>query len=196
MGTRDPRVDAYIAKSPEFAKPILTHIRELVHAACPEAGETMKWSTPHFDYRGEMMCAMAAFKEHAALRFWKAPLIKGLDSGGDSAGQFGRLASVKELPGKQVLSGYIKQAMALNDQGVTVRKPKTAPKPEAEVPKELAAALAKNKKAKAVFEAFPPGHRREYCEWIAEAKRDETKTKRVTQAVEWIAEGKSRNWKY
>jgi uncharacterized protein YdeI (YjbR/CyaY-like superfamily) len=196
MGTRDPRVDAYIAKSPEFAKPILTHIRELVHAACPEAGETMKWSTPHFDYRGEMMCAMAAFKEHAALRFWKAPLIKGLDGGGDSAGQFGRLASVKELPGKQVLSGYIKQAMALNDQGVTVKKPKTAPKPEAEVPKELAAALAKNKKAKAVFEAFPPGHRREYCEWIAEAKRDETKTKRVTQAVEWIAEGKSRNWKY
>ena len=200
MGTRDPRVDAYIAKQKDFAKPILTHIRDVVHAACPDVEETIKWSSPFFDYTGQLMCQMAAFKEHAALGFWKAPLIDGLSGGkvssGESAGHFGRIASVKDLPSKKVLTGYIKAAMKLNDEGVVVAKAKTAAKPAAKVPPELASALAKNKKAKAVFDAFPPGHKREYVEWIAEAKREETRAKRVAQAVEWIAEGKSRNWKY
>lgn len=200
MGNRDPRVDAYIAKQKDFARPILTHLRDVVHAACPDVEETIKWSSPFFDYQGQPMCQMAAFKEHAAFGFWKAPLIEGLGpnfaNGGGAAGNFGRLASVKDLPGKKELSGYIKAAMKLNDDGVVVARKKTATKAAVEVPPELATALAKNKKAKAVFDGFPSGHRREYVEWIAEAKREETRAKRVAQAVEWIAEGKSRNWKY
>lgn len=198
MATRDPRVDAYIARSQDFAKPILSHIRAVVHAACPSVEETLKWSAPHFYYKGQMLCGMAAFKEHAALNIWKAALIKGLgpDSGGESRGHVGKLKSVKDLPSRQRLSGYIKAAMKLNDAGVTVKRPKAAPKPEAKVPKELGAALAKNRKANAAFEGFAPGQRREYCEWIAEAKREETRAARVAQAVDWIVEGKPRNWKY
>lgn len=196
MPTTDPRVDAYIEKANDFAKPILTRVREMVHEACPEVVETIKWSSPFFDYKGQMMCAMAAFKEHCSIIFWKASLIEGVPPNGDkSRGSFGRITSVKELPGKKQFTGFIKAAMALNDAGVTVARPKTK-KPEAKVPKELAAALKKNRKAAAVFASFPPGHRREYCEWISEAKREETKSKRVAQAIEWIADGKGRNWKY
>jgi uncharacterized protein YdeI (YjbR/CyaY-like superfamily) len=195
MGTRDPRVDAYIAKSADFAKPILTHIRDVVHSACPEAEETMKWSAPFFMYRGGMMCHMAAFKAHVALGFWKGALIVDREKDG-SRGEFGRLESVKDLPPKKELAGYIKRAMALNDEGVKVPKKKPGTKPELAVPPELSAALAKNRKARSAFDAFPPSHRREYCEWVAEAKRAETRATRVEQAVEWIAEGKSRNWKY
>ncbi|MBK5189242.1 MAG: YdeI/OmpD-associated family protein [Gemmatimonadaceae bacterium] len=197
MPTTDTRVDAYIAKSAAFAKPILTRVREMVHEACPDVQETIKWGSPFFDYKGQMMCAIAAFKQHCALIFWKASLIDGLPPNGDkSRGSFGRITSIRELPGKKQFNGYIKAAMALNDAGVTVKRPKAGSKPEAKVPKELATALAKNKKATAVFAKFPPGQRREYCEWISEAKREETKAKRVAQAVEWIAEGKIRNWKY
>jgi uncharacterized protein YdeI (YjbR/CyaY-like superfamily) len=197
MPTTDPRVDAYIAKSNDFAKPILTRIREMVHAACPDVVETIKWSSPFFDYKGQMMCAMAAFKEHCSLIFWKASLIEGVPPNGDkSRGSFGRLTSVKELPSKTQFNGFIKAAMKLNDQGVTVKRPKAGAKPEAKVPKELAAALKQSKKATAAFAKFPPGQRREYCLWIDEAKREETKEKRVAQAIEWIAEGKTRNWKY
>lgn len=199
MPSHDPRIDAYIARSATFAQPILMHIREVVHATCPGVQETMKWSMPHFDYHG-IFCAMAAFREHCTFGFWKASLIPGLGPnsahGGDAMGNLGRITSLKDLPPKRVLAGYIKEAMRLNEQGVTVQKRKTAPKPEATVPAELAAALGKNRKARATFEAFAPSHRREYVEWIAEAKRDETKAKRVTQAIEWLAEGKSRNWKY
>ena len=197
MPTTDPRVDAYIAKSADFAKPILTRVREMVHEACPEVQETIKWGSPFFDYKGQMMCAIAAFKQHCALIFWKASLIDGLPPNGDkSRGSFGRITSMKELPSKKQFNGWIKAAMSLNDAGVTVKRPKAGAKPEAKVPKELAHALAKNKKATAVFGKFPRGQRREYCEWITDAKREETKAKRVTQAVEWIAEGKTRNWKY
>jgi uncharacterized protein YdeI (YjbR/CyaY-like superfamily) len=197
MPTTDPRVDAYIAKSADFAKPILTRVREMVHEACPEVQETIKWGSPFFDYEGQMMCAIAAFKQHCALIFWKASLIDGLPPNGDkSRGSFGRITSMKELPNKRQFNGWIKAAMALNDAGVTVKRPNTGTKPEAKVPKELAAALARNKKATAAFGKFPRGQRREYCEWITDAKREETKAKRVMQAVEWIAEGKTRNWKY
>jgi uncharacterized protein YdeI (YjbR/CyaY-like superfamily) len=200
MGTRDPRVDAYIAKQKDFAKPILTHIRDVVHAACPDVEETLKWSSPHFMYKGGMMCGMAGFKEHAIFGFWKGKLIDGVspnrNNGGDAMGNFGKLTSVKDLPSRTKMTSLIRQAMKLNDEGVTVPRPKRGARPEAAVPPELKVALAKNRKAATHFAAFPPSHRREYIEWIIEAKRDETKAKRVAQAVEWIAEGKGRNWKY
>lgn len=199
MGTRDPRVDAYIAKQQDFAKPILLHLREVVHGACPDVVETLKWSSPFFMYKGGLLCSMAAFKAHAIFGFWKGALIDGVspnrNNGGEAMGNYGRLTSVKDLPSRRELTALIKRAMKLHDDGVTVPR-KRAPKPEAKVPPELAAALAKNRKAAAQFEAFSPSHRREYVEWIVEAKRDETKSKRVAQAVEWIAEGKGRNWKY
>ena len=196
MGTRDPRVDAYIAKSGDFAKPILTHLRDVVHSACPSVEETMKWSAPFFDYHGTM-CQMAAFKAHVAFGFWKGALVVGRASGdGDgAAGQFGRITSIEDLPSKKELTAYIKKAMTLNEEGVAVPKEKKS-KPDLPVPPELAAALAKNKKARTVFDAFPPSHRREYCEWIGQAKGEDTRARRVEQAVEWIAEGRSRNWKY
>ena len=197
MGTRDPRVDAYIAKSADFAKPILTHVRDAVHAAVPDVVETIKWSMPFFDYKGPL-ANMSAFKEHAAFGFWKGALVLGRGSAEDerAMGQFGRLTSVKDLPPKKELAAYIKKAAKLNEEGVKVEKKKPGTKPELPVPAELTAALAKNKKARTNFEAMPPSHRREYCEWIGEAKRDETKAARVKQAMEWIGEGKSRNWKY
>ena len=196
MPTRDPRVDAYIAKSADFAKPILTQIRETVHAACPDVEESLKWSMPFFSHRGPLM-NMSAFKEHAAFGFWKGALVLGRSAGDDerAMGQFGRITSVKDLPPKKELVALIRKAMKLNEDGVKVEKKKT-PRAELPMPPELAAALAKNKTARTNFEAFPPSHRREYNEWIGEAKRDETRAARVKQAVEWIAEGKSRNWKY
>ena len=195
----DPRIDQYIANAAPFAQPILTHLREVVHEACPEVEETMKWSMPHFDYKG-IMCGMAAFKAHCTFGFWKAALIPGLKAnsanGGDSMGNLGAIRAMADLPPKQVLAGYVKAAMKLNDEGLTVAKPKKGPKPELPVPPAFSAALTKNRAAKKAFDAFPPSHRREYVEWIAEAKRDETRDKRIAQAVEWIAEGKQRNWKY
>jgi len=196
MGTRDPRIDAYIAKSADFAKPILTHIRETVHAACPEVEESMKWSMPAFSYHGPLM-NMAAFKAHATVGFWKGALVVGRSAGDDerAMGHLGRITAVKELPPKKELTALIKKAAKLNEEGVKVEK-KKSPRPELPVPPELSAALAKNKKARANFESFPPSHQRDYNEWIGEAKREETRAARVKQAVEWIAEGKSRNWKY
>jgi uncharacterized protein YdeI (YjbR/CyaY-like superfamily) len=198
MGKRDPRVDAYIEKSADFAKPILKQLRAMVHDTCPDCEETMKWSFPHFEYKG-MLCGMAAFKNHATFGFWKGSLVLPTDGTAvakDGMGHLGKLASVADLPPKRVLTGYIKKAMALNDEGVKVeRKPKAAPKP-VRVPADLAAALEKRKNAKAAFSAFAPSHKREYVEWITEAKSAETRARRLTQAVEWIAQGKSRNWKY
>jgi uncharacterized protein YdeI (YjbR/CyaY-like superfamily) len=198
MGKRDPRVTAYIKDSAPFARPILKHLRELVHAACPEAHETMKWSFPHFEYHG-VLCSMASFQKHCAFGFWKGSLI--LDGRGrpaEAMGQFGRITKIADLPSKKALTGYVKKAMALNERGVkspTRSKPRATAK-AVKVPADLAAALAKNRRARAVFEKFPPGHRREYVEWITEAKREETRARRLATAIEWLAEGKSRNWKY
>jgi uncharacterized protein YdeI (YjbR/CyaY-like superfamily) len=199
MGKRDPRVDAYIEASADFSKPILKQLRATVHDACPECEETMKWRFPHFEYKG-MLCGMAAFKQHATFGFWKGSLVMPEAEGGEAAkdgmGHFGKMATLADLPPKKVLTGYIKKAMALNDEGVKVeRKPKAAPKP-VKVPADLSAALGRSKKAKAAFDAFSPSHKREYVEWITEAKSDDTRARRLKQAVEWIAEGKSRNWKY
>jgi uncharacterized protein YdeI (YjbR/CyaY-like superfamily) len=196
MGKRDPRVDAYIAKSPEYAKPILVNLRETVHAACPDVEETIKWRNPAFMYNG-MLGGMAAFKQYAAFVFWKQSLVFG--DGAKNANQvesFGRLTKISDLPAAATLSAYIKKAAKLNDEGVKVeRKPKAPPKP-VRVPPALAAALKRQKKAAAAFAAFPPSHKREYIEWITEAKTEETRARRLAQAIEWMAEGKSRNWKY
>ncbi len=198
MGARDERVDAYIAKSAEFARPILNHLRDVVHAACPEVEETMKWSFPNFMYKG-ILCNMAAFKEHCAFGFWKGSLVlkqEGNDNR-DGMGHLGRITKLSDLPSKKVLTGYIKDAMKLNDAGVkspTRSKPKR-PK-EVVVPEELLSAIAQNKKALATFEKFSPSHKREYIEWIAEAKTEATRTRRMETAIEWMAEGKPRNWKY
>lgn len=198
MGTREPRVDAYIVKSSEFARPILEHIREVVHVACPEAEEAMKWSFPCFMYKG-MLCSMAAFKEHCSFGFWKSELVFDKpDEGEKGMGQFGRLTRVADLPSKKTLTGYIKKAMTLNDEGVKApsrSKPKAPPKPVV-FPDDLAKALKANAKALATFEKFAPGQKREYVDWITEAKTQATRTKRLETAVEWMAEGKKRNWKY
>jgi len=197
MPSRDPRIDAYVEKSADFAKPILSYLRDVVHEACPEVEEKMKWSFPHFDHKG-MMCSMAAFKAHCTFGFWKPELVLGEAAKEGGMGQFGRIASVKDLPAKEVLIGYVKKAKRLNDQGVKpkrAQRPKKA-KPDAEVPDDLAAALKKNAKACATFGGFSTSHRREYVEWIVEAKREETRARRIAQAVEWMAEGKARNWKY
>jgi len=195
MGTRDPRVDAYIAKQADFARPILEHIREVVHSACPEVREDIKWGSPFFMYHGPL-AHMPAFKEHCRFGFWKGRLVAGEDSNAEGmTGPFGQLKSVKDLPSKKEMTAYIRKAMKLNEEGISKVKAKKA-RPELPVPPELAAALAKNKKARANFEAFSSSQRRDYSEWIGEAKRAETKAARVKQAVEWIAEGKGRNWKY
>ncbi len=198
MATRDPRVDAYIARAQPFARPILTHIRKTVHAACPEVEETMKWRVPHFDYKG-MLCSMASFKAHCAFGFWKADLLK--DSGIPAAsvtamGQFGRLTSVAELPAERRLIALVRKAAALNDSGVKApRRPQAARAP-IEPPPAFVAALRKNQKARAACDALPPSHRREYLEWIVEARTETTRDRRIATAIEWLAEGKSRNWKY
>ena len=196
MGKRDPRVDAYIREAAPFARPILTDIRDTVHEACPDVAEAMKWSFPHFMYRG-MLCSMASFKEHAAFGFWKGSLIVPPGKGVDAMGQFGRIAKRSDLPSKRVLGGYVKRAVELNEKGIKVPRmaKRTAPKPIA-MPPDLSASFKKNRKALLGFEALSPSHRREYLEWITEAKAEATRARRLAQAIEWMAEGKSRNWKY
>ncbi|MFS2007731.1 YdeI/OmpD-associated family protein [Duganella sp. CT11-25] len=196
MTTIDPRVDAYIAKSAEFAQPILEHLRAVVHAACPDVEETMKWSFPHFMYKG-MMCSMASFKAHCAFGFWKAELLMADEARREAMGHFGRIESIRDLPSKKVLTAYIKQAMKLNDEGVAApARAKPAAPRELLIPDELTAALKKVPAARKHFEAFSPSKQRDYAEWISEAKTDATRVRRLEQAIEWIAEGKSRNWKY
>jgi len=198
MGTKDRRVDAYIAKSADFAKPILTELRDTVHDACPNVEETMKWSFPHFMYQG-MLCSMAAFKQHAVFGFWKGALIvpdngKKAESG---MGQFGRLTKLSDLPPKKALTGYVKKAMALNEEGVTVPRPvKRKSRKLLRTPPDLAAALKRNSKARATYDDLSPSHKREYVDWITEAKAKETRVRRLQSAVAWMAQGKTRNWKY
>ncbi len=201
MAATDKRIDAYIAKSADFAKPILTHLRQLVHKACPGATETVKWGMPFFEYNGTILCNMAAFKQHCSFGFWNALQMK--DAGEKlqvkdrgAMGNFDRITSLKDLPADKTMTAYIKEAATLIEKGVKKAAPKKAPKPELPMPPELAAALKKNKKAQAAFEGFPPSHRREYIEWIVEAKTDATREKRIATTVEWLTEGKSRMWKY
>ena len=199
MATNDPRVDAYIAKSQAFAQPILRHLRAVVHEACPDVEEAMKWSFPHFDYRGAMMCSMAAFKQHCAFGFWRGAQLLGADSrNAEAMGDFGRITSLSELPSNARIRSLVKQAMELTDSGTanTARKKSPVAKKPVRVPNDLAAALAKHKTAAAAFAAFPPSQRREYVEWITEAKTAATRERRLLTAIEWLTDGKTRNWKY
>jgi uncharacterized protein YdeI (YjbR/CyaY-like superfamily) len=198
MGKRDPRVDDYIEKSAEFARPILKHLRRVVHLGCPQVQETIKWSFPHFDYQG-IMCGMAAFKHHCAFGFWKAELIFAEDKRAkeEAMGHFGRITSLADLPPERTLIGYVRKAAELNEAGIKLRvRPKPNKKPLTKVPAYLTAALTENPKAKTTFEKLSPSNQREYVEWVSEAKRDETREQRLKTSIAWLTEGKPRNWKY
>jgi uncharacterized protein YdeI (YjbR/CyaY-like superfamily) len=201
MGKKHPGIDAYIAKSADFAKPILKRLRKVVHSACLNVEEDLKWNFPHFLYKG-MLCSMAAFKAHCSFGFWRGSLLaeKYPELGSqnkENMGQFGRITDVSEVPDDKLLVQYIKAAMKLNDEGI---KPKQPAKPKRKAPPKtpdyFLAALKKNKKALATFEDFSPSCKREYIDWITQAKQEETRQRRMDQAITWIAEGKSRNWKY
>ncbi len=197
MPTTDPRVDAYIEKSKDFAKPILNHVRNLVHEACPDVEETWKWSFPHFTYKGDMLCHMASFKEHCAFGFWKQSLIEGANFPEKNAmGSFGKIKSLDDLPDDRTIKKLIAEAMRLNDLGIKVKKSPPAEKKDLVVPDVLNEALAQNEKAAETFNAFPYSCKKEYVEWITEAKTEPTREKRLATTIEWLAEGKKRNWKY
>lgn len=190
MPKKDPRVDAYIAKAGDFAKPILTRIRKLVHRACPQVEETIKWNSPFFLHKG-ILLTMPAFKQHCALIFWKGKLILGKERA-----KYRRMTSLADLPGDKILLGHIRKAVELNEAGIKAQVRAKPNKAKVVVPAAILAVLKKNKKALTVFEKLPPSHKREYVEWIAEAKREETRTRRLATMLKWLAQGKSRNWKY
>lgn len=198
MGTRDPRVDAYIASAQPFAREILSYLRELVHETVPAVQEEMKWSRPHFAYNG-IFCGMSAFKAHCAFGFWLHDQVMEGEAKTGAAGDLGRITSRADLPSKTKLKGWLKKAKQLQDAGVK-RSPDAQKAPKKDrpivVPPVLAQALAREPAVQARFDAMPPSHRREYCEWIAEAKQEATRERRVAKALEQIAEGKSQNWKY
>ncbi|TLV00819.1 YdeI/OmpD-associated family protein [Dyadobacter luticola] len=203
MNNTDPRVDAYIAKSADFAKPILEYLRALVHRTCPEVKETIKWSFPNFDYRGSIMCSTASFKEHCALNFWLASrmsdphhlLVTGEEK--TSMGSLGKIKSLADLPAEEHLVAFIKEAMLLIDNGVKQKKPEKPKEPkELIVPDYVPAALARSPKALETFNNFSYSHKKDYVEWFEEAKTEATRNKRIDTAIEWMEEGKSRHWKY
>jgi uncharacterized protein YdeI (YjbR/CyaY-like superfamily) len=194
--SREPRIDAYIAKAQPFAQAILGHVRERVHATLPNAEETVKWGMPTYTVGAKIVLITAAFKAHAALNFWRGQELESSHSAVGAMGQFGRLKSMDDLPSDADLDRLIREAAELTSQAPTPRKAKHPPKPPSEIHPDFTAALDKAPAARAAFEGFPPGARREYVDWIAEAKQDATRHKRIATAVEWIAEGKRRNWKY
>lgn len=202
MPTTDPRIDAYIEKKVDFAKPILKHLRQLVHKACPGVVETIKWGMPFFDYKDSVLGTMAAFKEHCRFVFWKAKLMKdpeGILQVADkhSMGNFDKITSLKDLSSDKILIDYIKEAGRLNEENIKLpaRQNITA-NTVLNAPEDFAAVLKKNKKALSFFEKFTAGKKKEYIKWITEAKTEATQNKRIEIAVEWISEGRARNWKY
>ena len=192
--TKDPRIDAKIAEAAPFAQPILTHLRALVHATFPDVEETIKWGMPHFMLGGKNIAGMAAFKAHCAF------MIHGDGRQGDAMGQYGKIAALTDLPSDADLTEKLREARARIDTAGTALKKKPAAarqaKTELPVPPEFQAALDANPAAQATLDGFAPSHRREYIDWVAEAKRAVTRDKRIAQAVEWLAQGKKRNWKY
>lgn len=201
MGTRDPRIDTYIAEAATFARPVLNHLRKLVHAACPAVQETMKWSHPHFEHHG-ILCNLAAFKQHCSFGFWKGSLIPGLaktsgDPEKEGMGHFGRITSLADLPKDKLILGYIKEAARLNESGAKVpARSKSAAKRDLVIPAILSEAFKSSDQARQTFEAFSYSHKKEYVVWIAEAKTEPTRQKRLATALEWLAEGKPHNWRY
>jgi uncharacterized protein YdeI (YjbR/CyaY-like superfamily) len=202
MATKtDKRINAYIDNAADFAKPILQHLRKLIHKTCPEVEETVKWGYPHFEYKG-MLCHLAAFKNHCSFSFYKGEMLKdelkllnGMEKA--SMAHFGKLTSLKDLPSDKILATYIKEAMKLNEEGIKKEsKPKAKVKQELEIPAYFMNALKKNKQALKSFEGFSPTNKKEYVEWVTGAKTDATRDSRLETAIEWMAEGKVRNWKY
>jgi uncharacterized protein YdeI (YjbR/CyaY-like superfamily) len=192
---RDERIDSYISRQAEFERPILEHLRAAVGEACPDAEETLKWSAPAFTYKGEILAMMAGFKAHVAFNLWRGSQVLEGEKRSDAMGQFGRIASLEDLPEPPQLAAMIRKAMALAEAGVKPQREKSAKAP-IEPPEDLVAALEENEAALATFQGFSPSSRREYVEWVVQAKRAETRAARIAQAVAWMAEGKKRNWKY
>lgn len=201
MPNPDQRIDDYIDKSAEFAKPILNHLRMLVHKYCPNVVETMKWSFPHFEYNGSILCSMASFKQHCTFGFWLGSKMKDphsiLTPAGErnAMGHFGQIKSLKDLPSDKILAAYFKEAMELTDKGEKISRAKSEPK-EMTIPPYFLLEVKKNKSALVYFEKFSPSQKKEYITWITEAKTEATRQKRMATAIEWLAEGKTRNWKY
>jgi uncharacterized protein YdeI (YjbR/CyaY-like superfamily) len=198
MTTHDPRVDAYISKSADFAQPILQHMRALIHMACPEVEEGIKWSMPFFSHHGATMCMMAAFKQHCSFRFWLDKEVLGDTAEEDGMGQFGKLTSLRDLPSDGQMTTYMRKAMTLAEAGVKLSRPKPSDRSEPTLPDDLAALLAQEKHAASrnIWAGFGPGAQREYIDWITEAKTDATRQKRIATTLAWLAEGRKRNWKY
>jgi len=194
--SRDPRIDAYVAKAQPFAQPILEHVRTRVHAVLPDVEETVKWSMPAYTLGGKIVLITAAFKAHLALNFWRGQELRGDGANTDAMGQFGKIKSLADLPPDKELDRLIREAADLAKSAPAPRKTKHAPKPAPELHPEFAAALAKAPEAKAVLDSFPPSAQRDYVEWIADAKQDATRQKRIATAIEWLGEGKRRHWKY
>lgn len=196
MPKTDKRIDAYIAKAPEFAQPILSRVRSMVHEGAPDCEETLKWGHPTFIQNG-LLCGMLSFKGYCAVHFWKGSLFIDAPTGDKGAAkQLGRLRSIKDLPSKTVFVAYVKRAVEVNAAGTKVPRMAAKPKQAIPLPPDLRRAIDENPKARQTYDAFSPSHRREYLEWITEAKQDSTRARRIAQAVEWMAEGKPRNWKY
>jgi uncharacterized protein YdeI (YjbR/CyaY-like superfamily) len=199
MKNTSPDVDRYIASAAPFAQPILERIRAAFHKAHPDVTETMKWSFPHFEYKG-LLGSMAAFKEHVSWGFWKGQLLNDplgiIPPAGETSMGGLKIRTLKDLPKEKDMVAYVRDAIRLNEEGVKVERAPRVARGEPEVPEDLAAALKKTPAAKKAFEGFPPSHRREYIEWITEAKQEATRQKRLAQTIEWLSEGKSRNWKY
>lgn len=199
--SHSPEIDAYLkAASPVFAE-MMAHLREAVHRVCPGVDERLRWGAPSFGYRGKILCGMAAFKQHMAFGFWQHVEVKGSDAGNVGMGSYGKMRGPDDLPPRKVLEADIRKAMKLIDAAASgtarpARKTPRTPRAAAEMPADFEAALSASSAARAHFDAFPPGQRREYVEWIAEAKREDTRARRIAQAVEWLGEGKRRNWKY
>jgi uncharacterized protein YdeI (YjbR/CyaY-like superfamily) len=194
--SRDPRIDAYIAKAQPFSQPILEHVRTRVHAVLPEVEETVKWSMPAYTLGGKIVLITAAFKAHLALNFWRGQELRGDGANADAMGQFGKIKSLADLPPDKEFDRLIREAADLAKNAPAPRKTKHAPKPAPGLHPEFAAALAKAPEAKAVLDSFPPSAQRDYVEWIADAKQDATRQKRIATAIEWLGEGKRRHWKY
>jgi uncharacterized protein YdeI (YjbR/CyaY-like superfamily) len=194
--SRDSRIDAYIAKAQPYARPILEHVRDRVHAVVPDVQETLKWSAPAFTIDGKILLIIAAFKAHAAINFWRGQELRGDSANADAMGQFGKIASVDDLPADAQLDDLIRDAAKLAKTAPAPRKVKHAPKPPPQLHPDFASALAKAPKAKAALDSFPPSAQRDYFEWIAESKQDATRQKRIATAIEWLGEGKRRHWKY
>jgi len=194
MAKKDPRVDDYIKRAEPFARPILKHLRKIVHVGCPDVEETIKWQSPFFERKG-IICFMAAFKQHCVFGFWKGSLIFGGKHKG-AMRQFGQIRSMDDLPNDKQLIGFVRKAVQLNEAGVKRSRPRLRAKQKVRVPPDLNVALQKNSKARKTFENFSYSHKKEYVDWITDAKRDETRGRRLETAIQWLSQGKPQNWKY